>query len=81
MKNFGYKYTGVGEQKTTKDGKVIVTREVAIADRRGPCKECGKNERREGSSRCAECSRQNMIRENGRKRLQKRVEEAVPIKN
>lgn len=71
-----YVIAGVAESK-----KVIQVLQLKEIDARGPCKECKKNPRVNGSSRCGVCIKKFKIAEFSRERFQRKVEEATQKKD
>ncbi len=60
--------------KKQKDGFAII--ETKIADTRGPCKNCKKRNRRDGSAYCKECAVGYKVQKFNQERVQRRVDEA-----
>jgi len=48
---------------------------TSIVDKK-PCKECGKNQRKNGSARCLECSNAYIINKHEENRINKMVDNA-----
>lgn len=64
------------ETITTKDGKKIEVLKTRPVDDVRPCKECGKNPRKQASSRCEECVARWRNEQADREALRKKVEKA-----
>jgi hypothetical protein len=67
--------------KKTKDGHDMFILETKLVDNPVLCKECKKNNRVYGSSRCDECANKYRVMKLAEKRLKKKVDEATQIIN
>ncbi len=68
------KLIAVGIRKEKNGQQILETRE---SSERETCKQCGKNARQNGSSRCGDCSKKKVTQSLNEQRLERKIKEAV----